>query len=191
MPTDNEINARIRKEMAETRLRMPEVQWIWLSGMICNRIWEAHHTNTHVGVFLTYFSARREPKLAQMHERMLQNGHELYFPVVQGDDIRFYFAQSPSDFTKGAFGLMEPSDRDLPYDESEPALCFVPGVAFSESGDRIGFGRGYYDRFLAAHPDVKKVGICYEFQLTNEIRPKSTDVKMDTIITEERIIHIS
>lgn len=185
----NEINANIRKAMVEQRLAMPEYQWVWLSNIICNRIWETHCSNAHVGVFLTYYATRNEPKLSYMHERLLKQGHELYFPVVEGDDIKFYFAQSPADFSKGTFGLMEPTERLLKYDESESALCFVPGVAFSENGDRIGFGRGYYDRFLATHPEVRRVGICYDFQITNEIRPKETDIAMDTIITETRILH--
>lgn len=87
---------------------------------------------------------------------------------------------------KGAFSVSEPQDAVI-FDKNKIDLVIVPGIAFSQKGGRIGFGKGCYDRFLQGIP-AKKVGLCYEFQLSGRIKCDSNDEEMDYIITEERVI---
>lgn len=83
------------------------------------------------------------------------------------------------------FGTMEPVNGT----EAEKIdVAIVPGIAFSESMDRVGYGAGYYDRFLSAHPEIKKIAVCYDFQVRNDFTAESHDVKMDFIVTEKRVI---
>lgn len=185
-----DINAKIREEKRAMRESFSEAVCQAASRDVCHKLWELFYSHPHAGVFLTYYHIRNEIDLSSMHENLLMRGQELYFPVVEGDDIRFYYASSRSDFAVGEFGCYEPTDRRLPFDPTESAVAFVPGVAFSEKGDRIGFGRGYYDRFFSEHPDIIRVGVCYEAQLTDKIEPKDTDVPMNMIVTEKRIMEI-
>lgn len=85
---------------------------------------------------------------------------------------------------KSRFGVWEPkSNREVLGVE----VAIVPGLAFDQSGNRIGFGAGYYDRYLAAHPRILKIGVCYEFQVVGGISPDKTDVRMDYVVTEQGI----
>ncbi|MBO6214461.1 MAG: hypothetical protein J6N76_02860, partial [Lachnospiraceae bacterium] len=130
----NELKLKLRQEMLDIRNAMSEAECTAASIAICNKLWEAYRRFKYdkTGVFLSYYHMKNEVHLTNMHENLLKNGYELFFPVIEEEEIKFYFAQSPSDFTKGHFGIMEPRERKLPYDESEDAICFVPGVAFSE-----------------------------------------------------------
>ncbi|MCF0205812.1 MAG: 5-formyltetrahydrofolate cyclo-ligase, partial [Bacteroidales bacterium] len=62
-------------------------------------------------------------------------------------------------------------------------LIIVPGVAFDRNGNRLGRGRGYYDRFLCKYPKVEKIGICFDFQLLEEIPTEPTDIRMDKVVS--------
>ena len=92
--------------------------------------------------------------------------------------------RSLTELRKGRFGLPEPP-ADAP--EGEPRIAVVPGLAFSSEGDRIGWGGGYYDRWLAAHPDCMAVGLCYEAFLMPLPRA-CTDRQVGIILTERRSI---
>jgi 5-formyltetrahydrofolate cyclo-ligase len=67
-------------------------------------------------------------------------------------------------------------------------LIITPGLGFDQSGGRIGHGKGYYDKFLIKTSDTCKIGLCFEFQLVKEIPIDQNDIKMDIIITEEKVI---
>ena len=75
-------------------------------------------------------------------------------------------------------------------EETTADLILVPGVVFSESGDRIGQAGGFYDRYLKDYP-IKSVGICYDYQIFEEIPTEDHDVKMYHIISEKRFININ
>ena len=103
-------------------------------------------------------------------------------PVTEGEDI---YAVLFGETEKGAFGVPEPKDK-TPFDKTKIDLVLVPGVAFDKTGNRTGYGKGYYDRFLK---DMKafKIGVCHSFQLTDELIVEEHDVKMDMIVTESGI----
>ena len=91
----------------------------------------------------------------------------------------------------GAFGILEPRPTGIEHQADEADLIVVPGVAFDLSGHRIGYGKGYYDRFLK-HPERKThlVGLCHDFQLIDGSIPIDRhDIQMDIIVTDRRIIY--
>ncbi len=93
---------------------------------------------------------------------------------------------SLSELEMGSFGIPEP--RELhPIEAEAIELIIVPGIAFDRSGNRIGYGHGYYDRFLKT-TKTKKIALAYELQIVDEIPNHSNDIKMDKIVTEERVI---
>ncbi len=103
-------------------------------------------------------------------------------PVTEGDDI---YACPVGEMQTGAFGVSEPKDR-IEFDKAKIDLVLVPGVAFDKKGNRMGFGKGYYDRFLK---DINafKVGVCHSFQMVENVPHEEHDVKMDMIVTEREI----
>jgi 5,10-methenyltetrahydrofolate synthetase len=104
----------------------------------------------------------------------------IILPTVVGDDIIPVELSKGTKFNIGDFNIPEPQNE--PY-QGDYDLIIVPGVAFDKSGNRIGRGKGYYDRFLCQHLEVKRIGICFDFQLVDEVPTEPTDIKMDKIIS--------
>ncbi|MBQ2968059.1 MAG: 5-formyltetrahydrofolate cyclo-ligase [Clostridia bacterium] len=108
----------------------------------------------------------------------------VFLPVTEGDTISFY--RLSETLTKGLFGVPEP-ERDAML-TCEPDVVLVPGVAFDEQQNRTGYGKGYYDRFLK-NKACDAVGIAYDFQVVGRIEDvHESDMKMNKIITERRVI---
>lgn len=97
--------------------------------------------------------------------------------------------QDLNDLVMDDYGILEPrSDKEI-FQKEKIDLIILPGVCFSEYGDRIGYGGGYYDRYLKTLSDsIPKIALCYEFQIDNDIESEKHDVKADYIITEDRFI---
>ena len=104
----------------------------------------------------------------------------IILPTVVGDDIIPVEYGKDTAFAVGDFNIMEPQNE--PYTGSFD-LIVVPGVAFDRNGNRIGRGRGYYDRFLCKHLEVKRIGICFDFQFVEEVPTEPLDIRMDEVIT--------
>ena len=107
---------------------------------------------------------------------------KVYAPRITGDG-EMVAADISDGMKKGKFGIEEPVGRD--YD-SNIDLYVVPGVIFSENGARVGRGKGYYDRFLAGKRGVK-IGLCYSFQMQNDIQMKNTDIFMDFVVNDKGV----
>lgn len=105
---------------------------------------------------------------------------KIILPTVVGDDIIPVELAADTTFAVGDFNIMEPQNE--PY-TGDYDLIVVPGVAFDRNGNRIGRGRGYYDRFLYKHLNVRRIGICFDFQLVDEVPTEPNDIKMDKIIS--------
>lgn len=104
----------------------------------------------------------------------------IILPTVVGDDIIPVEYGKDTAFAVGDFNILEPQNE--PYTGGFD-LIIVPGVAFDRQGNRIGRGRGYYDRFLCQHLEVKRIGICFDFQLVEEVPTEPLDIKMDEVIS--------
>ena len=105
---------------------------------------------------------------------------QIILPTVVGDDIIPVAYEKDTDFAVGDFNILEPQNE--PY-KGDFDLIVVPGVAFDHKGNRLGRGRGYYDRFLCQHLSVKRIGICFDFQLVDEIPTEPFDIRMDEVIS--------
>lgn len=89
----------------------------------------------------------------------------------------------------GAYGILEPS-IDCEDISEEVDLIIIPGLAFDVKGNRLGYGGGFYDRFLSKYPNSKRVALCYDFQILDEIPHEFFDEKVQTIISDKRIIEL-
>ncbi|MDR1091658.1 MAG: 5-formyltetrahydrofolate cyclo-ligase [Prevotella sp.] len=109
-----------------------------------------------------------------------------YLPVVIKDDIVFRAYTSSTKFQKSSFNILEPIGTDY-TGFKKVDLIIVPGVAFDRNMNRLGRGKGYYDRFLSKI-SAPKTGICFDFQLLDKIPVESTDIKMDYVVSENELI---
>ena len=105
---------------------------------------------------------------------------KIILPTVVGDDIIPVEYGRDTAFAVGDFNILEPQNE--PY-QGGFDLIIVPGVAFDRKGNRLGRGRGYYDRFLCQHLDVKRIGICFDFQLVDEVPAEPFDIRMDEVLS--------
>lgn len=104
----------------------------------------------------------------------------IVLPTVVGDDIIPVEVGEETVFAEGDFHIMEPQNN--PYTGFFD-LIVVPGMAFDAAGHRLGRGRGYYDRFLCCHPNVKKIGLCFDFQKVDKVPVEDTDISMDEVLS--------
>jgi 5-formyltetrahydrofolate cyclo-ligase len=111
---------------------------------------------------------------------------QILLPAVQGEAMIFLPYQGEETLREGAFHIMEPAGAaETAF--VEPELIIVPGVAFDRRLNRLGRGKGYYDRFLSGHPALA-IGVCFQFQLFDRIPVDSHDRKMTWIVTEEETL---
>ena len=89
----------------------------------------------------------------------------------------------------GPLGILAPPD-DTPW-IAPIDVAIVPGLGFSIHGDRLGFGAGYYDRWLVRHPETLKIGVAFDDQILEELPVGGHDVSMDLIVTENRVVEIT
>lgn len=131
---------------------------------------------------LMYYSLPDEVYTHDAIDQLVKEGKEVLLPVVINDhelEIRQY--HSPKDMREGSFHIMEPiGDRFCDYPQIDVAV--IPGMSFDPDGNRLGRGKGYYDRFLAQIPQAYKIGICFDFQKCSEVPTDPYDVKVDEVL---------
>ncbi len=134
-------------------------------------------------VVLLYWSMADEVQTHAFVERWYKE-KTLLLPCVDGDDLRLRQYTGPECMVAGEqFGIGEPTGEEW-TDLDAVELIVVPGVAFDRQNNRMGRGRGFYDRLLKSTPNAVKVGVAYDFQMLDSIPVEPHDVKMDRVITE-------
>lgn len=135
---------------------------------------------------LLYFAKGSEADIAPLAELGWKTGKTVGYPRCREGGIMEFFSVSDfSDFEKGFYGIMEPK-RDAPLCPTINAVCFVPALSFDLDGYRLGYGGGYYDRFLSDFSGTT-VGIAFEGCLAERLPREKFDKKTDYIITESRV----
>ena len=132
---------------------------------------------------LCYYPLPLEIDLRSAYEKWEENGRKLFFPVTSKDMVSFFSPRSLDDFSEGPMHVMEPVSRDEPYLSHEKTLCIVPGLAFTKEGMRLGYGKGYYDRFISLNPEIVTLGVCFEEQVFEEIPCEKNDAQLNFIIS--------
>lgn len=128
---------------------------------------------------MLYSSLPDEVRTTAFIERW-RNRKRIILPTVVGDDIVPVELTPDTPFAVGDFNILEPQNR--PYTGGYD-LIVVPGMAFDRAGNRLGRGKGYYDRFLSQNQSVYKIGICFGFQIVGNVPTEPTDIRMDEVLT--------
>lgn len=139
---------------------------------------------------LIYVSNENELSTRRLLSYALDTGREVYCPrcVPGGNDMVFRRVRSLSDLKKGSFGLLEPDVTCEAGSFTDQSLCVTPALAFDRRGYRIGYGRGYYDKFFCTFPGIK-LGLCYEGFLLDDVFRDGFDVPVDVIMTEKKLVY--
>ena len=128
-----------------------------------------------------YLPYNQEVRTVPMLEQALKDGKRVAVPKVYGDEMRFLYLDDLTKVSKGYAGIPEPI-ADGPVADDETALVLMPGLAFDPQGHRIGYGGGFYDKFLAAEPNHPTLALCYEFQMLPELHTEEHDIPVDTVL---------
>lgn len=141
----------------------------------------------------TYVSSEIEVNTRELIKSALKDGKKVACPVCDTEKctMRFYFIDSFNDLKSGAYGIMEPDTSICkPAQVTEHTLLIVPGLSFDEGGYRLGFGKGYYDRFISSH-DVCCAGLCYDECIVPSLPKNQFDQKVSVVVTDRKIYNVS
>ncbi len=189
---------QIRAEIRHRRKAMPEQKWREDSHRICEAIRQMP-TYQQAQVLYVYLAKQGEVLLDELILDALAAGKMVAVPRVLGAEMEFFVIQDLQDVEIGCMGIREPlsgmtvdeADWIGNMDRSEKkqhTLMLLPAVAVDEQRHRVGYGGGYYDKYLEKHPELEKVAVAFEFQVYPQVPTEAFDVPLDRIITEERIL---
>ena len=111
----------------------------------------------------------------------MKDGKQVAVPKCYGDEMRFIYMDDLSKVEKGYANIPEPI-ADGPVADDTTALVLMPGLAFDPQGHRIGYGGGFYDRFLADEPDHPTLALCYGFQMVEHLETEEFDIPVDQVL---------
>lgn len=136
-------------------------------------------------VIYAYVSYNQEVDTRNRLANWLQQGKQVAVPKVHGEEMSFYFVDSVEQLQEGYQHILEPVTEQCA--DGHPGLMLMPGLAFDRQFHRLGYGGGFYDRYLERYSDriSKKIALAYEFQTYEEIPFASYDAAVDMIITEQ------
>lgn len=132
-----------------------------------------------------YLSYNQEVRTESILRRAMIDGKRVAVPKVYGDDMKFIWIEDLDLVAPGYYDIPEPI-ADGPVADDEMALVLMPGLAFDPEGHRLGYGGGFYDRYLAAHHDHKLVALCYDFQMFDHLDTDVHDIPVNLVISDRK-----
>lgn len=176
----------IRTQVLSLRNRMSAQEIAVLSAEICRRI-QAENCFLKTQWLFAYHPLGKEVDIRPLIREAWRQNKQVAFPKVCGENMDFFAVKDFSELQPGCFGVMEPKGNELPVTPQAGTMVLVPGVAFDLSGNRMGFGKGYYDRYLAKYSGYTALGVAYERQVADSIPAEETDIRMHALATEETV----
>ena len=183
---DMKSKKEIRKEILNKRSAMSSLDVNTLSAGICRRLAMTEQYNNAENVCL-YMPIKNEADVTLLIDALRRNGRTVWLPRVIGGHMDFYIYNEDTPLISGAFGIREPDSKTVLVPDSR-TLVVMPGAVFSVKRGRIGYGGGYYDRFLEENSRCMTAAVCYDFQIIDEVPAEAHDIKPQIIVSEKRII---
>ena len=144
--------------------------------------------NEYIG---TYISFRDELDTKKLNQYLLERELNLALPAIdfQTKEINFFMYHKNTELIENQFSILEPKNKD---EVIFPKIIFLPLLGYSKSGFRLGYGGGYYDKYLSKNGvgDVKKIGVAFSFQEVEEIPVEDHDERLDWILTEKHLYKV-
>lgn len=170
----------LRKYIREQKRNMTQAQILSASLQLAEQFY-ALPVYRNAKTVYGYLPYNQEVRTVPILEQALRDGKKVAVPKVYGDTMRFIYLDDLTQVAPSHMGIPEPID-DGPVATDETALVLMPGLAFDRTGNRMGYGGGFYDKFLAAEPNHPTVALCYDFQLVDSIPVDSYDIPVDVVL---------
>lgn len=180
--------AEIRQQMLTRRRALPPDEAAERSAAVCARV-EALPAFSRAPLVLAYVASKdNEADTRPLLERLLAEGRAAAVPWVAGrGTMGWSHIARLEDLAPGRFGILEPvPGRRIPVTPEADSVCLVPGLAFTRDGARIGYGGGYFDRFLADYPGLS-IGLAYDFQVTGGLPREPWDQPVNMVAAESGV----
>ena len=170
----------LRREIRARKRAMTEEEIETRSAKLA-RLFFASEAYQNAKTIYGYLPYNQEVRTVPMLERALKDGKKVAVPKVYGEEMKFLYLDDLNAVAKGYAGIPEPI-ADEPVAHDKTALVLMPGLAFDPQGHRIGYGGGFYDKFLAAEPSHPTLALCYEFQMLPKLDVEDHDIPVDTVL---------
>lgn len=182
------MKREIRRRMLFLRENIDKEKLMKWNENIYNKIvnWDVFKDAKMV---MIYASFKNEVKTWDIIDYCFEKRKDVILPKTIKDGFKILPCKinSLDELSRTSFGILEPSGENV-VDKDKIDMIIVPGIAFDRNGNRIGYGAGYYDRFLKDCKGIK-AGVCYSIQMVEDVYADEHDVKMDYLITERGIIY--
>ena len=170
----------LRRMIREQKRAMTEAEIVQRSEDLAKLFLESDAYKNAKTIY-GYLPYNQEVRTVPMLEQALRDGKRVAVPKCYGDEMRFIFMEDLSKVEKGYANIPEPIE-DGPIADDETALVLMPGLAFDREGHRIGYGGGFYDKFLEAEPGHPTLALCYAFQMLPHLETEEHDIPVDYVL---------
>jgi 5-formyltetrahydrofolate cyclo-ligase len=172
----------LRQNIKERKRQFTSDKLGEMSLVLINRLLDNERIR-QAKIVLLYYSMSDEVNTHEVVDTLVTMGKKVLLPVViNGEELEIRVYNNKKDLKEGiAYHIMEPIGKKF-TDYRSIDVAVVPGMSFDDNGNRLGRGKGYYDRFLKNIPQAYKIGLCFDFQKSDIVPTEDTDIKMDEVI---------
>ena len=170
----------LRRSIREMKRAMSEEEIVSRSEAL-GRLFIESEAYKNAKTIYGYLPYNQEVRTVPMLEQALKDGKRVAVPKCYGDEMKFIFMDDLSKVEKGYANIPEPI-ADEPIADDTTALVLMPGLAFDKEGHRIGYGGGFYDKFLEAEPNHPTLALCYAFQMLPHLETEAHDIPVDYVL---------
>lgn len=179
--------AALRNHARRTRSSLAPAQLEQMSGQACSNL-----LTILDGMYplMVYVSKPGEVQTRPLLDFLLKNQRTVVVPIIEKETrtLRLSYLRDTAHLVESTFRVPEPIGNELPARPDEVKAVIVPILAFDRQGHRLGYGAGYYDRFLSAYPRLTRIGLAFSCQQVVRVPYDENDIRMDFIITEEGVL---
>ena len=170
----------LRSQIRQKKRQMTEKEITEKSRLLADKF-TATDLYRNAKTLYGYMSYNQEVRTLPILEQALRDGKRVAIPKCYGQEMQFIYIDNLTQVEKSACGIPEPI-ADSPIADDKTALVLMPGLAFDRQGHRIGYGGGFYDRFLSAEPNHPTVALCYDFQIVAQLQVEEFDIPADLVL---------
>ncbi len=183
------LKEKLRKDKLNLRKNLTLEEKEVFSEKIIERLKKSNIFQEAKSIML-YCSHQNEVDLNELIKHSLKKNKEVILPTINKklEALESYQLNCLSEFITGPYSIIEPNKKNKEPYLDKIDLILIPGIVFDKRGNRIGYGHGFYDKFLLEMTDSIKIGIAYDFQIIKQIKENHHDVSMDFIISEKEVI---
>jgi len=188
MDATREQKSRTREILRRKKDAMTPEERLEKSRRICGHLMDLIGNNETV---MAYTSKEKEVNTEPLIRALFRQKNPVIVPIIVKEDVslRLSYIKDFSVLVPSTFGVPEPIGSEIPANPGDIDTIILPMLGFDRSGGRIGYGAGYYDRFLAGNRDLRKIGIAFACQETENLPLDENDVRMDVIVTEDGVVY--